>query len=335
MSENNKDYRMSFIHSVEQSLASLYPSEEINKIINKVTMVMNDYEIVERCTDLVLLDDANERLIKRYCACLMVDGKSEKTIYQYKRTITRLSDFIHKPFTEMGAYDIRFYLACEKERGVSNGTLENNRASISAFFQWMTLEDVIPKNPMLTVKPIKCTDEIRKPFSDVEIDSLRSACKSLKERAIVELLLSSGVRVSELCDLKLADIDFNTLELHVLHGKDDKERCTYITPVAMNHLKKYLTNRNNGDEYVFINKNHGQLKPGGVRFILNKIAERAKVKNVHPHRFRRTFASGLASRGMPIQEIQILMGHSKMDTTLEYIFTDNERVKTSYKKYIA
>ena len=328
------DPRMSFISSVEQSLVSIIPAEELSTIINKITVILNDYEITERCTDLVPVDPINEKTVKRYCACLMVDGKSEKTIYQYRRTVTRLSEFLRKPFTEMGAYDIRFFLACEKERGVSNTTLENSRSIISAFFQWMALEEMITKNPMLIIKPIKTTDEIRKPFSDVEIDSLRSACKNLKERAIVEVLLSSGVRVSELCDLKLADIDLNTLTVYVLHGKGDKERTTYITPVAMKHLKKYINGRN-GDEYIFINKNRGQLKPGGVRFILNKLAERAGVKNTHPHRFRRTFATGLAARGMPIQEIQKLMGHSKLDTTMEYVFTSDEQVKASYKKYIA
>ena len=334
MSEN-KDYRMQFIRSVEADLSSMLDVNQVHQVVDAVTKILADYEIMERCTELAPLDDRNTKIIKRYCACLLVDGKSEKTIYQYRRAITRLSDFLHKPFTEMGAYDVRYFLACEKERGIGNTTLENTRANLSAFFQWMTAEEVIPKNPMAVIKPIKCTDEVRKPFSDTEIDSLRSACKNLKERAIIEVLLSSGVRVSELSLMDVDDIDMTTLTVHVKHGKGSKERITYINSVAAMHLEKYLKNRKEPDGSLLYNGKHGRLEPGGIRYILNQLAERAGVENVHPHRFRRTFATGLAKRGMNIQEIQKLLGHSDISTTMEYVSVSNENVKASYNKYIA
>ena len=334
MSET-KDYRMSFLTALENNVSSFLDEEQLHRVVNVAIKTLSDYEIVERCTELALLGTENEKTIKKYCACLYVDGKSEKTISQYKRTANKLSDFLQKPFTDMGAYDIRYFLACEKERGISNRSLENTRANLSAFFQWMTAEEIIPKNPVLNINPIKFVDEVRKPFSETEIDMLRGACRNLKERALLEMLLSSGVRVSELSQMNVQDIEMDTLTVHVRHGKGGKERITYITSVCGMHLKRYLDARQENGELLFYNLRHEQLLPGGIRHILNELAKRAKVENVHPHRFRRTFATGLANRGMDIQEIQRLLGHSKIDTTLEYVCVDDRRVKSSYMKYIA
>ena len=157
----------------------------------------------------------------------------------------------------MGIYDIRLFLIKEMERGVSARTRENTRANLSAFFQWMTREEIISKNPMASLKPIKYADEIRKAFSSVEIDALRSACNTKKERAIIEMLLSTGVRVSELVGMKVTDIDKNNLRVHVINGKGQKERITYTTPVAIKYLILYLEDRKekNG-EMLFYNKDH-------------------------------------------------------------------------------
>ena len=282
------DYRDQFLQTVQQMLVPIIDDSTLVGVISdKITIALNDYEITERCTELVPLDSINEKLIKRYCACLAVDGKSEKTIYQYRRSITLLSDFLNKPFPEMKTYDIRFYLATEKERGISERSLENTRANLSAFFQWLTMDEVIEKNPMLRIKPIKYDDEIKEAFSDVEIDKLRTACISDKERALIEFLLSTGVRVTELCEMNVTDIDMRNLTVHVRHGKGGKERFTYTTAVAAEWLNRYLLNRQElTSNYLFCNANHERIRSGGIRFILNRIAKRAGVSNVHPHRFR-------------------------------------------------
>ena len=329
------DYRMQFVREVEANLACRYDAEEIAVISNLVVKALEGYELTERCTELALQDDINEKLIRRYRACLTVDGKSEKTIMQYGRTIRKLSDVIRRPFPEMGAYDVRFFLAMEQERGLSNRTLETIRANISAFFQWMTDDDIIQKNPVAKLKPIKYVDEVKAPFSDVEMDALRGACQTKKERAIIELLVSSGIRVSELTSMKVGDINQETLAVHVVHGKGSKERMTYTTAVAMKHLISYLKSRKEDGPMLFYNKNHDPIATNGIRFVLNTIAKRAGVKNVHPHRFRRTFATNLAKRGMDIQEIQRLMGHSNINTTLVYISIDDTKVQASYKRYTA
>ena len=329
------DARMEFIRSLEIILSNSFDIPQISIISNAAVKVLSDYEISRRCTDLVPSDDFNERIIKRYSACLLLDGKSEKTVRQYVRTCRKLSDLIHKRFDEMGTYDIRYYLANDMERGLHSSSIENQRAYISAFFQWLANEDIIQKNPAAKIPPIKCTKEIRKAFSDVEIDALRSACKNEKERAIVEVLLSTGVRVSELAAMQIEDIDKNSMTVHVKHGKGDKERITYINDVALRHLLAYINNRKESGTAVFYNKDHEPLQDGGIRKVLYAIGNRAGVDNVHPHRFRRTFATNLAKRGMEIQLIQKLMGHSNLNTTMVYIALDDTQIQVSYKQHIA
>lgn len=326
--------KMAVIHDVEERLIGKMTAEQIEAVTDALTAALAKYDVVKACTDLVPYDDVNERILKRYCACLFVDGKSQKTIAQYRRTCVKLAEASGRPFTEMGAYDIRYFLACEKERGISGRTLENTRANLSAFFQWMAREDMIPKNPCLNIKPIKYTDKVRLPLSDVDIDALRAACANKKERAVIELLLSTGVRVSELSEMKVEDIDQASMSVHVRHGKGDKERVTYTTNVAMKHVKEYWKDRK-PSEYVIPNQRGERIGPGGIREMLKRIAARAGVENVHPHRFRRTFASGLAARGMDVQEIRKLLGHTNINTTMEYVHTSDEKVSAAYRQYIA
>ena len=330
----SKDYRSLFINSVQEDLVYKINHDNLSTVMDSVIKILNDYEITERCTEIAVQDSVNDRLLKRYVACLRVDGKSENTIYNYYRSAIKLSEFVKKPFPEMGAYDIRFFLACEKDRGISERSVENTRSNLSAFFNWLTIEEVIIKNPMGIIKPIKFVDEIKKAFSDIEIDSMRSQCNTLKERALFEFLLSSGVRVAELSSIEINDISFSELSVHVRNGKGGKERMTYITPICASHLQKYLYSRKDSCQFLFCNRYNGQLLPGGIRFLLNKLAKRSNVDNVHPHRFRRTFATSAAKRGLEVQEIQKLLGHANINTTMKYICMDDETVKLSYKRYI-
>lgn len=329
----SRDCRDELISRIRMRIGNMMEAKSAAAAVEAVIRELANYEITERETAIVKYDDTNERILKRYCACLRIDGKSEGTIYQYRRTCRKLAEQIPKTFTEMGVYDIRYFLAMMKETGIKNSTLETARANLSAFFQWLTMEDLIRKNPCMNIKPIKCADEIRKPFTDTEIDALRSACRTKKERAILETLLASGIRVAELRDLNLRDIEFDRKIVHVLHGKGDKERTTYLTGIAVKHLQEYLRERKTLAEPVFLNRTGERITVGGVRFILNRIAERAGVDDVHPHRFRRTFASGLASRGMDVQDIQKLLGHSNINTTMVYVHTDQTAVAMSYQKY--
>ena len=199
----------------------------------------------------------------------------------------------------------------------------------------MTDEEILPKNPIKSLKPIKVPKEIEDPFSDVDIDALRSACRKVKERALVEFLLSSGVRVEEASKMKIANIDFGELTVHVVCGKGGKDRITYITSVAARYLREYLHERPCECEMLFSNHSHDKISPGGIQYILRKLGERANVSNVHPHRFRRTLATNLANRGMDIQDIQRILGHSDISTTMRYVKVTDKKVKASYQKHIA
>lgn len=330
------DSRMNLLKSIEGCLFNVLDFEEAQEISQKITIILGDFKVSKCSTDIVVPDSANEKIIKLYCNCLVIDGKSQNTIYQYQRAIRKLNDYVCKPFSEMGVYDIRLYLASEKERGCSDRSVENIRSYLSAFFTWMTSEGMIPKNPMANIKSIGYHEEIKEAFSEVEIDKLRTACKTAKERAILEMLIATGVRVSELSAMNVCDIDSKNLEVKVVHGKGDVERITYITPVAMTHLEKYLETRPEQEAlFLFANKGHTRLRPNGIRFILERIANRANINNVHPHRFRRTFATMLARRGMDIREIQSLMGHKNINTTMIYVCNDKEGIKASYKKYVS
>ena len=328
------DSRIELINNFREKLINKVSSSVADLVTDELIKVLSDFDVTKECRELVTYDDIDYRILKRYCACLTIDGKSEKTIEQYYRTIIKLFEAIQKHFTDMNVYDIRLFLAYEKERGISNRTLENVRANLSAFFQWLSQEELIDKNPCINIKPIKYVDKVKKPFSSVEIDALRNACRNNKERAIMELLLSSGIRVSELTQMNVEDINFDTLTVHVKHGKGAKERVTYINEIAKLYLKKYLNERKVDGEGLFYNKKSNRLNNGGVRHILNVLGERAEVENVHPHRFRRTFATGLASRGMNIQDVKTLLGHTNINTTMEYVCFDEEKTHISYMQYI-
>ena len=330
------DYKTKLIEDLYESLSIHFNPDDISIVSQAITKILANYEVTEKSTQLTLRDDKNERLLKRYAACLMVDGKSEKTIAIYIRQLQRFSDSIGKPFDEISTYEIRYYLASLKDTGVSFRTLENYRSYISAFFQWLTREDFIIKNPCDKIAPIKYTIEVRHPFTDTEIDSLRSSCITERNRALVELLLSSGLRVTELISLNIDDIDFNRLSVHVRSGKGQKERITYMTDVCAMHLKKYLFTRTDQKPALFLSATKkNRITSGGVRNVLKTIGANAKVTDVHPHRFRRTFATNLAKRGMNVQTIAKLMGHSDIQTTMVYVSLDESKIISEYKQHTA
>jgi len=329
------DYKTQLVNDVTTALTGQLDRGSIETVSNEMIVALRDYEVTKQVKQLVAYDGANEMILKRYKACLLIAGKSPKTITAYEYTLKKLFQTLQKNFVDMTVSDLRYFLAYEKSRGISNRTLENVRVHVSAFFTWMLDEELVAKNPCRTIKPIKYADEVRLPFSSVEIDALRSACKNKKERAIIEVLLASGVRVSELCSIRISDINFDTLSIKVREGKGNKQRTVYINELANKHLVEYLTTRGVNGDYLFYNKWKKPMDTGGIRHTLNKIAERAEVTNVHPHRFRRTFATGMANRGMDIQEIARLLGHSSLNTTLKYVYSSEEKIRTSYLKYSA
>lgn len=328
--------RDKLIQDIELRLATFCPNIDRDVVMRQVMAAMKDYDVTERQTELVIRhEDINEKILKRYVACLRVSGKSENTVKQYISTCMRLADLIRRPFTEMTATDIWFYLGELKAKGNQNRSIENQRANLSAFFQWMFVEELISKNPCMKVKPIKIEDKVRLPFTSVQLDKLRSGCKDARQRAMVEVLVSSGVRCSEFCSLKISDVDLRSKTILVRNGKGGKDRKTFMSDLAAAHLEKYLAERTDDRPELFLSNYKKAYTQKGVDRQLKNVAKRAGVDNVHPHRFRRTFATSLYNRGMDIHEVQRLMGHSNINTTLGYIYSDDDQIRAAYHKYAA
>lgn len=330
-----RDYRNEIIQSIQEGLCFLNESD-YDMAMAVIMKTLENYEVAERSTAIVPVDSANEKLLKTYLANMVINGLAKSTIEAYRRGITKFAQFIgQKDLKTTSTYDIRNYLAQEKVRGLSNTTLENVRANLCSFFSWLTQEEIINRNPCSAVRPIKCQDKQKKPFSIVELDRLRSSCSTKKERAMIELLVSSGVRVSELTALNVEDINFDSMSVHVRNGKGGKDRVTYIDELTKDHLVKYLLEAKIESGALFPSRRRDRYTPHGIRELLNTLAEKAKVENVHPHRFRRTFATTLAYRGMNIQDIQVLMGHTNINTTMTYIAMDDSQIQYAYRKHVA
>ena len=328
------DYRQKLIDQIQRSLTTVLDPDDLFVVTNKIITILDDYEVAERSTEIVVYDDTNERLLRQYAACLAVEGKSKRTVEVYVYTLRKFFEHTGKLITDLGRYDIRSFIAHEKGRGLTDVSVRNEQSYISAFLKWAVIEEIIPSNPCDAVKTIKFSEPDKSPFSDVELDAMRSACQTQKERAVIELLTSTGIRVSELTKLDISDVSFSKLTVHVRQGKGGKDRTVYMTDVTRIYLQKYLASREKESDVLILSRK-GRYRSNGIWKLLQTIGKRAGVTDVYPHRFRHTLASNLASRGVPIQEIQKLLGHSGVNTTMKYIHTDMRNVEASYRQHIA
>lgn len=241
------------------------------------------------------------------------------------------------PIDKITENDLFVYLAkYKKERGVSNAYLDNIRLVFSSFFGWLNAKGYISKNPTMGLEPIKVEKRIKKPLSDEELEKLRRTCEQERDLALLEFLYSTGVRVSELVALNRQDIDFYGKNV-IVYGKGSKERETYLTATSCMHLKAYLDSRQDANEALFVSnkKPYERLTVAGVEGILKKLGKSAGVEKVHPHRFRRTMATNALKKGMPLEEVKELLGHTKLDTTMIYCTVNKENVKHSHQKYMS
>lgn len=275
--------------------------------------------------------DESDQLVQIFLDAKAVEGKSALTIDRYKRILQKLRQGTGTPLNKLTVYHIRGFMMRELERGVNPSTVEGNRSVYSSFFNWLHRENLIEKNPVVNLAPIKAQKVVRKPFSDVEIAQLMEACESERDRALISFLYATGCRVSEVCALNIRDVDFRALQLTV-NGKGNKQRQVYIDDVCAMHLRRYIQSRTDMNPALFVGQ-RGRLTDGGVRIALKQLGERAGVENVHPHRFRRTLATNLIDHGMQIQEVAAVLGHDKLDTTLGYVYINQTNVKNAYRRY--
>lgn len=310
-------------------------SSEVNTVVQDILITeLNKYEVTERCTDLAVVDDSAEIMLKKFVVTKCVEGLSENTVRRYVDENKKLIDFLNKPLNEITTFDIRFYLASRRKVGVSNRTLDGMRRCYSSFFGWLYREGLIDKNPCLGLAQIKYKKQVKKPFTAVELEKIRMCCKTKRDLALVSFLYSTGCRVSEVSKLNISDIDFESQECIVV-GKGNKERTVYLSDVAMMHLQEYLYDRKDSSEALFSGKGTERLGKTGIEALLKRIEDKIDVEDIHPHRFRRTLATNLLDRGMNIQDVAEILGHSDLKTTQIYCFISKDNVKTAYKKYAA
>lgn len=321
--------KQDFLKNVEQRLGYRFVApqiQEISRILNEELIsfemehghISGDHEFYE--------------VLKMFLESKRIEGCSEKTIKHYQYILKRMQELLDIPLRSITVFHLRSYLMKEKERGVSDRTLDGYRDVFRSFFGWSTVEGFIEKNPCNNLSKIKFTKKVLTPYSDIEIERLRSKCNSERDKAIIMFLLATGCRISEVCSINVDDLDFHNLECTVL-GKGNKERTVYFDDVTAMIVQDYLKTRSDSLDALFVGKGGHRLLPGGVRTMLNHLAEKAGVEHVHPHRFRRTLATNLINRGMSVQEVAKILGHENINTTMTYIYVDKNNVKTSYRKY--
>lgn len=278
----------------------------------------------------------NEEALISFLAAKKIEGCSQRSISFYQTTLNKMFVSIPKIYYFVTTEDIRMYLSAYQEKtNVSKSTIDNMRRIISSFFSWLENEDYIVKSPARRIRKVKTPKLVKETFSEESIELMRQACKNARDLAIIDLLYSTGIRVGELVKLDIADIDFANKECIVL-GKGNKQRKVYFDAKTKIHLQQYLDSRKDNNVALFVSllSPHDRLKVSGVEIALRKIGTVLGIGNVHPHKFRRTLATKAIDKGMPIEQVQHLLGHAKIDTTLEYAMVDDENVKISHKKYL-
>ena len=322
------DAKISFINQIETGLATEVTLDAMNRVMRIVSDTLEGYEMRETFET----EDREDDLFNSFISALRVQGRSEKTIERYKFVINRLLDALKLPIRRITVYHIRAYITAEKDRGIADSTLEGLRQVFSSFFGWLHREGLIERNPVSNIGTIKCPKKQKGVFTDDEIHRLMMNCTTGRNRAIIAFLRSTGCRISELTELNRNAVDLNAGEC-IVRGKGDKERVVFLDDVAKMYLRQYLSTRRDFLEPLFIGYRMERLQPGGIRIMLNDVAERAGVEHVHPHKFRRTLATNLARRGMPIQEIAAILGHDKIETTMEYIVMQKDDIKQAHRRY--
>lgn len=279
----------------------------------------------------------NEEYMNMFLAAKQIEGCSERTIKYYRVTVEHMIKRIPLEIRKITTDEIRSYLAeYQQINSCSKGTVDNVRRNLSSFFSWLEEEDYILKSPMRRIHKIKTKQPVKEIISDEMIERLRDHCNCSRDLAMIDLLYSTGIRVGELVGLNISDVNFEEREC-VVYGKGDKERRVYFDAKAKLHLQNYLRNRtdNNPALFVTLDAPYDRLKISGVEIRVRELGRKLNIAKIHPHKFRRTMATRAIDKGMPIEQVQKILGHSQIDTTMQYAIVNQNNVKTSHRKYIA
>ena len=281
-------------------------------------------------------DDDSFDLIDMFISAKRVEGCSEKTLKYYKTTIEKMISSLGKNVRNILTEDLRTYLTDYQNNNCSSRvTIDNIRRILSSFFSWLEDEDYIIKSPVRRIHKVKTAISIKETYSDEDLEKMRDNCEELRDLAMIDMLVSTGMRVGEMVLLNRDDIDFAEREC-VVFGKGDKERIVYFDARAKLHLQEYLSSRTDDNPALFVSLRapHERIQIGGIEHRLREMGKRLSITKMHPHKFRRTLATMAIDKGMPIEQLQRLLGHQRIDTTLQYAMVKQSNVKTAHRKYI-
>lgn len=313
-----------------------YSSDQLAEIKAAIRIVLCQYDVSAKETALQIVNDSGLHCLHMYLESCEQAGKSPGTINLYHFHLSHFLSYINKDISQICDDDVYAYLYTYRSlRSVSNSYLNQIRLILNVFFKWLIKKRILISNPVESLDPVKHQKRIKKPLSSEEVELIRSSCESERDLAIVECLYSTAVRASELLRLNRSDISFTKDDIVVL-GKGNKERVTYLNARAHIHLKNYLCSRTDDNPALFVSCKapHNRLTRRGLEDIINRISASAGVENVHPHRFRRTSATDLLTAGMPIEQVQELLGHKSIDTTRIYCTVTQESVRYNHKRYM-
>ena len=278
----------------------------------------------------------NPNLLDAFVSAKRIEGCSEKTLKYYRTTIEAMTTSIDKSICHIQTEDLRSYLTeYQVKNNSSRVTIDNIRRILSSFFSWLEDEDYILKSPVRRIHKVKTATNIKETYTDEELEKMRDNCKELRDLAIIDMLASTGMRIGEMVLLNKVDINFNEREC-VVFGKGDKERIVYFDARAKIHLQNYIESRTDENPalFVMLRAPYERIKIGGIETRLRKMGKTLKIEKVHPHKFRRTLATMAIDKGMPIEQLQQLLGHKRIDTTLQYAMVKQSNVKQAHRKYI-
>ncbi len=317
--------------------------EIINSVMYQMNPFLDNQQLMElkRVLENVINEDESSEddsfeLLKRFISTKKLEGRSDKTLKYYKSTVEKMLQATDKNVKAITTDNLREYLTDYQSRStVSKQSVDNVRRNLSSFFTWLEDENYILKSPVRRIHKIKTTTPVKETYTDDEMERLRDSCKEIRDLAMIDLLSSTGMRVGELVLLNREDIDFNERECIVL-GKGDKERMVYFDARTKLHLQEYLKSRSDTNPALFVGLRspNERLEIGGVEVRIRKLGRSIGIKKCHPHKFRRTMATVAIDKGMPIEQVQKLLGHEKIDTTLHYAMVKQSNVKNAHRKYI-
>jgi site-specific recombinase XerD len=307
-------------------------SEQLNNVL---TIALSGYDVVlsKNGTD---IEQDGENLLADFIAAKKIEGCSEKSLHYYEKTINAMILTVNKPIKCITTDDLRGYLTqYQQERQTSKVTIDNIRRILSSFFSWLEDENLILKSPARRIHKVKSATTIKETYSDEALETMRDNCDCVRDLALIDLLASTGMRVGELVLLNRDDVNFEEREC-VVFGKGSKERMVYFDARTKIHLQEYLNSRTDNNDALFVSLKtpHNRLEIGGVEVRLRELGQRLNLPRVHPHKFRRTLATMAIDKGMPIEQLQKLLGHQRIDTTLQYAMVKQSNVKIAHRKYI-